>query len=159
MIRTRDVRRGFIHAVAAAIPLAASVGMVYGTGLRRSSGAVVELTVNRVAVHRFLWVTLLSCGPVLIVTALAIPVLASGRRGLAVLGALAATSMFFYFFVNVRDHQDVYVGWRVGHFLFMAAAVVVGVLLERIATSTSAAQPLQLGAASSLAFAAGLPTT
>ena len=57
------------------------------------------------------------------------------RRGLSVLGALAVTSMFFYFFVNVRDHQDVYVGWRVGHFMFMAAAVVIGVLLERIAAS------------------------
>ena len=42
--------------------------------------------------------------------------------------------MIFYFFVNVRDHQDVYVGWRVGHFLFMAATVVIGVLFERLHT-------------------------
>ena len=67
--------------------------------------------------------------------------------------------MFFYFFVNVRDHQDVYVGWRVGHFMFMAAAVVIGVLLERIA-----GQPSVSGAAARswpsvvIAFAAGLPT-
>ena len=129
------VVRGFIHAIAAAIPLAAAVGLVYGLGYVDRSGAVVELPVNRVAVHRFWWVTLLSCGPILIVDGVAIPALCLERRGLAVLGALAATSMFFYFFVNVRDHQDVYVGWRVGHFMFMAAAVVIGVLLERIATS------------------------
>jgi hypothetical protein len=66
--------------------------------------------------------------------------------------------MFFYFFVNVRDHQDVYVGWRVGHFLFMAAAAVIGLLAETIATSASAAQPLQI-AGLFIAFAAGLPTT
>ena len=158
VIRARDLRRGFIHAMAAAIPLAIAVGIVYGLRYVDRSGAVVELTVNRMAVHRFLWVTLLSCGPVLIIAALAIPALVSERRGLAVLGALAATSMFFYFFVNVRDHQDVYVGWRVGHFMFMAAAVVTGVLLERIAASSAATQPLQL-AIVIMAFAAGLPTT
>jgi len=158
VVRTRDIRRGFIHAIAAAIPLAASVALVYGLGYVDRSGAVVELTVNRVAVHRVAWVTLLSCGPILIVAAMAIPLLRAERRGLSVLGALAVTSLFFYFFVNVRDHQDVYVGWRVGHFLFMAAAVVVGALLERIAASTSAMQPVQW-ALLSVAFLAGLPTT
>ncbi len=159
VIRTRDIRRGVIHAVAAAIPLAASVGLVYGLGYVDRSGSVVELTINPVAVHRVAWVTLLSCGPILIVAAMAIPLLRAERRGLSVLGALAVTSLFFYFFVNVRDHQDVYVGWRVGHFLFMAAAVVVGALLEKIAaSSTSAMQPVQW-ALLSVAFLAGLPTT
>ena len=159
VIRTRDIRRGLIHAASAAIPLAASVGLVYALGYVDRSGAVVELTINRVAVHRVAWVTLLSCGPILIVAAMAIALLRAERRGLSVLGALAATSLFFYFFVNVRDHQDVYVGWRVGHFLFMAAAVVVGALLEKIAASSSSAlQPVQW-ALLSVAFLAGLPTT
>jgi hypothetical protein len=158
VIRTRDIKRGLIHAIAAAVPLAASVAMVYGLGYVDRSGAVVELVVNRVAVHQFWWVTFLSMGPVIIVTALAVPALMSERRGLSILGALAATSVFFYFFVNVRDHQDVYVGWRVGHFLFMAAAVVVGVLVERLSASTSATQPLQW-AVLVVAFLAGLPTT
>jgi hypothetical protein len=95
---------------------------------------------------------------VLIAAALAIPAVRSGKRGLSVLGALAVTSMLFYFFVNVRDHQDVYVGWRVGHFMFMAAAVVIGVLVEWIAVSASTSQPLWI-AALLVAFAAGLPTT
>jgi hypothetical protein len=158
VVRTRDIRRGVIHAIAAAIPLAASVALVYGLGYVDRSGAVVELAVNQVAVHRVAWVTLLSCGPILIVAALAIPLLRGERRGLSVLGALAVTSLFFYFFVNVRDHQDVYVGWRVGHFLFIASAVIVGALLEKIAASTSAMQPVQW-ALISVAFLAGLPTT
>lgn len=158
VIRTRDIRRGCIHAIAAALPLAASVGIVYGLGYVDRSGAVVEVVVNRVAVHRFWWVTLLSCGPVLIVSALAIPGLFAERRGVAVLGGLAVTSMFFYFFVNVRDHQNVYTGWRVGHFMFMSAAVVIGVLLERLRASRSAAQPLQ-SALVVVAFVGGLPTT
>jgi len=158
VLRTRDIRRGVIHAIAAAIPLAASVAVVYGLGYVDRSGSVVELTVNRVATHQFFWVTFLSCGPVLIAAAMAIPALMSERRSVAVFGALAVTSMFFYFFVNVLDHQDVYTGWRVGHFMFMSAAVVIGMLLERIAVSTSVTQPLQLGVLV-IAFLAGLPTT
>jgi hypothetical protein len=158
VIRARDIKRGFIHAIAAAVPLLVSVAIVYGLGYVDRSGPVVELTVNRVATHRFFWVTLLSFGPILIVTALAIPALMSERRGIAAFGSLAVTSIAIYFFVNVKDHQDVYVGWRVGHFLFMAAAVVVGILLERIATSTSIAQPLQM-AGVVIALLIGLPTT
>jgi hypothetical protein len=158
VLRTKDVRRGFIHAVAAAVPLALSVGLVFALGYVDRSGAVVEFTVNRVAVHRMWWVTLLSFGPVLIVTALAIPALVSERRGLSVLGALAVSCVFFYFFVNVRDHQDVYVGWRVGHFMFMSAAVVIAILLERVSASADATQPLLL-AGTAIAFLAGLPTT
>jgi hypothetical protein len=82
VLRSLDIRRGFIHAIAAAVPLAASVAIVYGLGYVDRSGAVVELTVNRVAVHRFLWVTLLSCGPVLIAAAVAIPALMSAPRTL-----------------------------------------------------------------------------
>ena len=158
VIRTRDVRRGFVHAIAAAIPLAASVGIVFWLGYVDRSGAVVEFVVNPVATHRFWWTTFLSCGPIIVATAIAAPFLLSERRGLSVLGALAITCAIFYFFINVRDHQDVYVGWRVGHFLFMAAAVVIGVLIERLAASTSAFQPLQW-AALALAFLIGLPTT
>lgn len=158
VLRTLDIKRGIIHAVAAGIPLGAAVGVVFALGYVDRSGSVVELTVNQTAVHRFFWVTFLSCGPVLIAAALALPAIRSGKRGLAVLGALAVTSMFFYFFVNVRDHQDVYVGWRVGHFMFMAAAVVIGVLVEWIAASASTSQPFLI-AALLIAFVAGLPTT
>jgi hypothetical protein len=158
LLRSFDLRRGVIHAISAAIPLGAAVGLVFGLGYVDRSGPVVELIVNPVSVHRFAMTTLLSCGPILIVTALAIPAMRRGGRGLAVLGALAVTSIAFYFFVNVRDHGNVYTGWRVGHFMFMAAAVVIGVLVEHIASSKSAAQPIQL-ALVALAFLGGLPTT
>ena len=158
VVRSFDWMRGIKHGIAAAIPLLASVGIVFWLGYVDRSGSVVEFIVNPVAVHSFFWVTLLSFGPILVVTALAIPALMSERRGLSILGALAVTSLAFYFFVNVRDHQDVYVGWRVGHFLFMSAAVVIGVLLEYVYARPSTWQPLQW-AAIAIALLAGLPTT
>jgi len=158
VVRSFNWMRGIKHAIAAAIPLTASVGIVFWLGYVDRSGSVVEFIVNPVAVHSFFWVTLLSFGPIIVVTALAIPALMSERRGLSILGALAVTSIAFYFFVNVRDHQDVYVGWRVGHFLFMSAAVVIGVLLEYVYARPSTWQPLQW-AAIAIALLAGLPTT
>ena len=41
-------------------------------------------------------------------------------------------SVLFYFFVDVRDHQYVYVGWRAGHFLFVAMAVLTGYALQEL---------------------------
>jgi hypothetical protein len=158
LARSFDIRRAARHAISAGVPLAAAVALVYGLGYVDRSGPVVELIVNPVSVHRFAMMTLLSCGPIVIVTLLAIPAMRGERRGLAVFGALAVTSIAFYFFVNVRDHGNVYTGWRVGHFMFMSAAAVVGVLVEHLARSNSAAQPLQL-ALLVTAFLAGLPTT
>ena len=158
LLRSFNVRRAVSHAISAGIPLAAAVALVFGLGYVDRSGQVVELIVNPVSVHRFVMMTVLSCGPILIVTALAIPAMRAERRGLAVFGALAVTSMAFYFFVNVRDHGNVYTGWRVGHFMFMSAAVVIGVLVEHLAASKSAAQPFQL-ALLAVAFLGGLPTT
>lgn len=158
LLRSFDIRRGVVHAFAAGVPLAVAVGVVFGLGYVDRSGAVVELTVNPVSTHRFAAMTLLSCGPILIATLLAVPAIRARQRGLAVLGALAVTSIAFYFFVNVRDHGNVYTGWRVGHFMFMSAAVVIGVLVEHLATSASATQPF-LTALAAAAFLGGVPTT
>jgi len=67
VVRSFDWMRGIKHAIAAAIPLAASVGIVFWLGYVDRSGAVVELIVNPVAIHRFWWVTLLSFGPIIVV--------------------------------------------------------------------------------------------
>lgn len=158
VLRSLDWRRAFTHAGAAAVPLAAATGLVLGLRYVDNSGAVIELAVNRMALHNFWWVTLLSFGPVMVLCAAAAPVLWQQPRGLGILAALAASCVFFYFFVNVRDHQDVYVGWRVGHFLFMAATVVIGVLFERVHTLPREYRSFAwIGVV--IVLMAGLPTT
>ena len=132
VLRLLDWRRAFVHAGAAAVPLALATGVVLALRYVDNSGSVVELAVNRTALHDFWWVTLLSFGPVMVLCAAAVPFLWRQPRGLGIFAALAGSCVIFYFFINVRDHQDVYVGWRVGHFLFMAATVVIGVLFERL---------------------------
>jgi hypothetical protein len=130
LLRAFSVRRAVTHAAAAGVPLGLAVALVFALRYVDNSGSVVELAVNQLALHDFWWVTFLSCGPVLIVGAIAVAVNLRHPHHVGVFGALVIASTFFYFFVNVRDHQDVYVGWRVGHFLFMSAAVVIGALFN-----------------------------
>ena len=158
VLRILDWRRAFVHAGAAAVPLAVCTGLVLALRYVDNSGSVVELAVNRMALRDFWWVTFLSFGPVMLLCAATAPVLWKQPRGLGIFAALAVSCAFFYFFVNVRDHQDVYVGWRVGHFLFMAATVVIGVLFERLYTLPVEYRSFAwIGVA--IVLMAGLPTT
>ena len=134
VVRAFDLRRALIHAAAAAIPLAVATALTYALRYVDTSGSVVALEVNRMALRDFWRVTLLSFGPVLLLALAAMPAVWKERRGIGIFGALLASCVVFYFFINVRDHQDVYVGWRVGHFMFMAATVVIGILFERLTT-------------------------
>jgi hypothetical protein len=132
VVRRLDFRRAAVHAAAAAVPLAAATVLTYALRYVDTSGSVVALELNRMAVRDFWRVTFLSFGPVLLVVLAALPVLMTARRGVSIFAALLASCLIFYFFVNVRDHQDVYVGWRVGHFMFMASTVVAGIFFERL---------------------------
>src|SRR5688500_20255583 len=110
------------------------------------------------ATRSFWWVTLLSFGPVLVLWLAALPALREERGGLGIFAALTASCLIFYFFVNVRDHQDVYVGWRVGHFMFMAATVVIGILFERLHAAPPSLRPFAWAAVAIIGLV-GLPTT
>jgi hypothetical protein len=157
LLRAFDIRRALTHALAAALPLALAVGLVFALKYVDDNGSVVEIAVNRLAFHDFWWVTLLSCGPVLIAGAIAIAVNWRHPHGVGIFGALMAAATFFYFFVNVRDHQDVYVGWRVGHFLFMSAAVLIGVLFNDLRLLSTTVRRAVAGGAIVM-FAGGVPT-
>jgi len=157
LARAFSLRRALVHALAAGVPLGLATALVFALRYVDNSGSVVELTLNRMAVHEFWWVTFLSFGPVLIVGALAIVMIRNGPYRPGVFGALAAASIAFYFFINVRDHQDVYVGWRVGHFLFMSAAVVIGALFESLQHVGATARRAWVVVA--IVFLAGLPTS
>ncbi len=157
--RRLDWRRAVAHALAAGIPLAIATALVFLLRYVDTGGGVVAFGVNRVATRAFWLVTALSFGPVLIVSAAAsVLVLLTGRRGLSALGALAVTCAIFYFFINVRDHQDVYVGWRVGHLLFMASAVLAGIVFEHLEGTRTPAR-VAGWAAIAVVGLAGLPTT
>ena len=73
------------------------------------------------------------------------------------IGAVILVSFVFYFFVDVRDHQYVYVGWRAGHFLFIAFAVLVAYGLQELWRLAGRARAATLASTAVLALLA-LPT-
>ncbi len=146
VVRALDWRRAIAHALAAGIPLAIGTALVFALGYVDTGGSVVAFGLNRLATQSFWLVTALSFGPVLIISAAAIALALSARRsGLGVFAALAGACVIFYFFINVRDHQDVYVGWRVGHLLFMAATVLAGIVFERLEGTPTPATDRRMG--------------
>jgi hypothetical protein len=88
---------------------------------------------NPVAAHNAVTGIVLSFGPALIAAFVgAIVALRRRATDVGVLGLIVATSFFFYFFVDVVDHQHAYVGWRAGHLLFIAFAPLAGMAWQEL---------------------------
>ena len=107
------------------VPVAVGVALTTALGYAdQRFGSLLHVGLNRVAVHNALRVWVLSFGPLLA------GALASLVRGRWLLGlgaapaALVAASTAFYFFTNVPDSGDVWVGWRSGHLLLIAFAAM-----------------------------------
>lgn len=157
VLRRRDWRRGVAHGLAAAAPLAAAAGLVIALRYVDAGDGVITFVVNSIATHRFWTAATLSAGPVLALGAIAAAIAWRQRRGqfLAV-GAMAAIATLCYFFVDIRDHQHVYVGWRVGHFLFILSVATTGLVIQAAVATRARAQAL---AALACILLPALPTT
>ncbi len=155
---TREWRRAPGHALAAAIPLGAAAALVTMLEYVDRGGQVILVGLNPVATHAFWLSTALSFGPAfLLAGAGAWLAWRAARQDLGVLATLGMTCVVFYFFVDIRDHANVYVGWRVGHLLFMACAVPTALLLEHLAVVPGRRRGLAIGGVV-LVLAASAPT-
>jgi hypothetical protein len=127
-------------ALAAAVPLALATAAAMTLGyVDRNSGGLVRVLINPMAVTEPVWAIFLSFGPLLLLS-IAGAVVAVRRRAtdLMAIAAVIAVSFAFYFFVDLRGHQYVYVGWRAGHLLFVAFTVLTAYALQEIGRGTAA---------------------
>jgi hypothetical protein len=158
VVRSRAWARGATHFAAAGLPLALAAALVTLLQYVDAGGRVIELTLNTVATRHFFWTTALSSGPMLLLGGAGAWLAWWARRhDLSVFGALTLVCAFFYFFVDIRDHQNVYVGWRVGHLMFIGLGVLAGVLFEFLANFRRLVRALAWPAVS-VVVAAALPT-
>ncbi|MBP7778010.1 MAG: hypothetical protein KA371_12825 [Acidobacteria bacterium] len=122
---------GVTNAAWAALPL--TIGAALVTAMHyvdQPSGdnlGIVRFGLNAMAAKNFWVVTAMSFGPALLLGAAGLAA-AWRRRLVDVVPFLVVLPVvaWFYFYVDVRDHQDVYVGWRVGHIAFMALIPLMG---------------------------------
>ena len=132
--RQRDLRRLVSHALMATAPFAAAYGLIRALQYAEvAAGPLLQIGVNPQAVSNA-WVSIfVSLGPVLLAGIAGAAVALWRRTGaFVVLMPLVGVVVFFYFFVDVVDHQHVYVGWRCGHLLLIALAPVIGLAVEAL---------------------------
>jgi hypothetical protein len=130
-LRRRGWTAAFFNAPYAALPLVVGAAIVtaleYVDRPGNTNLGVIRLGLNELAARRFWLVTFLSFGPMLLLgLAGAAVAVRRGLRDAWPLAAMVVVGAWFYFYVDIRDHQDVYVGWRVGHLTFMALVPLVG---------------------------------
>src|SRR5581483_1919554 len=76
------------------------------------------------------------------------------EKALAIPALIIAVAFWFFFFVDVIDHQHVYVGWRAGHLLFIAFTPFVGYALQELWRGSATQRKLTAAIAAVLALAA-----
>jgi hypothetical protein len=131
VLRWREWWRASAHVAAASLPLVLAAALVTALQYVDTGGSIITVGPNRLAFHRVWGSTLLSFGPIIPISVLAGWALWRARDGKGlVFAALWVTCTFFYFWVDIRDHQDVYVGWRVGHLWFMASTVLAALSFQ-----------------------------
>ncbi len=119
-------------AIAAAMPLAIGFGIATWLQYVDRGESLITVGLNPAATHGVVASMLLS-----------LPMLVAGVAGLwmavrrheqyaDIFGVIIAVSVLFYFFVDLKDHQHVYVGWRSGHFSFIACAGLAGYAMQEL---------------------------
>jgi len=119
-------------AAGGAIPLAVGLGIATALQYVDRGESLIQLGLNPAATHGVIALLLLN-----------FPMLAASCAGLwiamrsdaphaDIFGVIVGVSALCYFFVDVIDHQHVYVGWRSGHFTFIASAALAGYALQEL---------------------------
>jgi hypothetical protein len=93
---------------------------------------IVRIGLNRLAAHRIAWTLFLNFGPVPPV-ALAGVVMAGRRKAGATfvsIVCLVAMCAGFYFYVDIPEHDSVYVAWRASHLMFIGFAALVAFAIQ-----------------------------
>jgi len=149
---TSIVTGGAAAAIPIGIALLVSRAMHY---VDTSGGSVVSVGLNGAASHNFWTGLVLSFGP-MVIGAAAGAVLGLLRRDKAMFipALIIAVAFWFFFFVDVIDHQHVYVGWRAGHLLFIAFTPLVGYALQELWKGSRRQRMLTAAIAGVLALAA-----
>lgn len=133
----RDWWSGAVNVSWAALPMAVATAITtaleYIDHHQAGTAPLLRFGVNEMAVANAWVATSLSAGPALLTGGAGLW-LAWRRRvdDLRPFAVLVATSIAFYVYVDVRDHQDVYVGWRTGHIVFIALAPAIALLLRHL---------------------------
>lgn len=136
-----------------AVAIAAAMALGYSDP---RAGMLLQFGLNPVATTLWPFVLLLSLGPLLFAGIAGFAHRQWIARDGAAAAALAVGALFFYFMADVPDADGVWVGWRSGHLLLIAFAVMGAATLTIAWRRVPARVPLLVALA--LLIAPALPT-
>ena len=121
-------------ALAGAAPLAIAMALAFSLHyVDRTGSSLFRVLVNPLALQHTTAVLVLSFGPLLVggIIGALFALRVAGFQFAPIL-VIVVVSFLFYFFVDLRDHQFVYVGWRAGHLLFVAFTVLTALAIQEL---------------------------
>lgn len=134
LIHARAWRNVLPAAIAGAAPLMVATALAFSLHyVDRSGSSLFRVLANPLAFQQTTVVLILSFGPLLIggIVGILLAFRVSAYTFTPIL-VIVAVSFLFYFFVDLRDHQFVYVGWRAGHLLFVAFTVLTALAIQEL---------------------------
>jgi hypothetical protein len=149
--------------LAAALPIAAALALSVLLRYVDTSGTgnpLVRIGANRLAFHRVSWILFLNFGAVGTMALLGVLAAIRGRtlQRFIPIAIVVAVCAIFYFWVDVPDHDSVYVAWRASHLTYIALAPLCAFALQEGWRRRGVVRWLTTGLALTIA-AAALPTT
>jgi hypothetical protein len=125
LLRQRAYAAVWQSAILGGAPVLVAVGISTALGYTDpSQGLLFTVGPNPVAFRSWPLMLLLSFGPLLIAGIAGLLRFGWVRRDGAAAAALVAAALAFYFFTDVPGMEGVWVGWRSGHLLLIAFAVI-----------------------------------
>jgi hypothetical protein len=121
-------------AIAGAFPLVAATALAFALHyVDRTGSSLFQILANPLAFRHTTVVLILSFGPLLVGGVIgALLALRARQHAFIPIFIIVLVSVLFYFFVDLRDHQFVYVGWRAGHLLFVAFTVLSALAIQEL---------------------------
>jgi hypothetical protein len=142
ILRQRAWRVGLWSAAAAAVSIGIAITLIYLLHYVAPGRLLLHIRPNPQAMRNPLIGLAVSIGPIVLAALPGAWLLIRHARWEKFIWIMAAVviSLLFYFYVDVRGHQFVYVGWRAGHILFLTLAGVVGVGVHFLVLRASRSQ-------------------
>lgn len=134
IIRSRQWRIGILSALTGMIPIGIALFLSFKLHYVEPGDSHLVFGAHRLAFEHTWMALLLSFGPIFIAALPGVWLLCkrAGLPRITFFGVVLLISVLCYFYVDIPEHQSVYIGWRAAHLLFIIFSAVIGLAIHHL---------------------------